>query len=477
MRRMSALDAQFLYLEDENPASHAHTIKVSIYEPGPEGYSFSASKDAFRARLHRLPPFRWRAVPTPFDLHHPVWIEDPSFDLDFHVRRMAAPQPGGQKELGEIVSEIASRALDRSRPLWELYLVEGLEGGRVAAVAKVHHAVADGVSSAELLDLYHDLEPQAPPRSTDPVPAAGPEHHPEAVPSRTRLLLAAIRDVVRLLVTGLPAMLAVAKEVRARRTVEGLAAADAPPKPFTAPPVSFNNVITPHRQFAFTTLSLEDAKRVKNAFGATINDVFLAAVAGGLRRYLEPRGELPDQPLVASVPVSTRSEEQAGTWGNQLAKMYVSLPTHIGDPVERLQAARSAARTSKDELQVTRGARLENWIEFFPLPLLRLTARLFIRIHRHTGRATENLIVSNVPGPKQPLWAGSARLSAFYSVGPVSPGIGLNITVWSYVDQLNISLIACREAVPDLWALTDAIRESAAELIKEAEHVDTKGHT
>jgi WS/DGAT/MGAT family acyltransferase len=456
------MDAQFLYAEEEIPAAHTHTLKVSIYEPGPEPYAFETSKAILRDRLDRLPPFRWRLVPVPLDLHHPVWIEDPEFDLDWHVRRMAAPAPGGPRELCELISEIASRQLDRSRPLWELWLIEGLEGGQVAAVAKVHHALADGVSSAALLDLFHDTVPDA--------EVAPPEQpwRPEPVPSKLTLVLHALRDVLRVLFTGLPELLRAARAAREKKTIAGLAESEMPPKAFKAPTLAFNRVITPHRIFTIASASLDDVRQVRNAFDCTVNDVFLATVAGGMRRYLTSRDELPDAPLVASVPASTRADAEKYTWGNRLSKLYVRLRTDVEDPVERLMAQRGSAQAMKQEFEITRGARLENWIEVMPVPMLRWIGRTFDRVKRLGGPSSENLILSNVPGPRQPLFAGGAKLSAFYSIGPIAVGVGLNITVWSYVNQLNYCMIACREAMPDLWDLTDHIRDELGVLMKAA---------
>jgi WS/DGAT/MGAT family acyltransferase len=461
MQRLTAIDAQFLYGEEMIPAAHQHTLKVSIYEGGAE-YSFDRAKEQLRARLHRLPPFRWKLVEVPFRLHHPVWIEDPAFDFDWHVRRIAVPAPGGPKELSDLIADITSRPLDRTHPLWELYLVEGLEGGQIASVCKLHHALADGISSAELLDLFHDAEPAV--EATPPAEA----WRPEPVPSKLSLVLSAIVDVVRLLIKGLPTLVKAGKAVKQHKEVAGLELSSQPPKPFKAPVLHFNRIITPHRSFAMGTFSLDDVKSVRAAFGCTVNDVFLAAVSGGLRQYLDDHGELPAVPLVATVPVSTRGADEAGTWGNRLATMYTHMRTDVSDPIERLRAQQEAAAVSKAEFAVTRGARLENWIEVMPLPVLRGIIRLFRRLNKAGAPPSANLIVSNVPGPRNPLYAGRSKMTAFFSVGPISVGVGLNITVWSYVDQFNICLIACREAIPDLWKLSDAIRDSIDELVKAA---------
>ena len=460
MRRLTAIDSQFLYAEELAPAAHQHTLKVSVVGPGPQPYSFAHTKELLRSRLHLLPPFRWRLVRVPADLHHGVWIEDPDFDLDFHVRRMGCPAPGTERELCELISDIAGRPLDRNKPLWELYLVEGLTDGRVAAVAKVHHALADGVASAELLDLFFDVSPDAPEPHPD-------RWVPDAVPSKARLVVDAGRDLVRHLATGLPVIVRLTRRARARKRIDGLIASQLPPKIFTAPRTPFNRPLTPHRNFTVLSVPLDDVKAVKSALGTSINDVVLATAAGGLRQYLSARGALPDGPLVGSIPVSTRQENEKGTWGNQLAKIYVSLPTDVADPVERLRAAKVAADTAKADLARTLGSRLENWIEFLPPAVLRAIGRVFL-LQVRSGKSSENLVVSNVPGPRAPLYIGGARMDSFFSVGPLTEGVGLNITAWSYVDQFNVCLLACREAVPDLWDLTDCLRDAFEELQKAA---------
>ena len=216
------------------------------------------------------------------------------------------------------------------------------------------------------------------------------------------------------------------------------------------------------------TFSLDDVKAVRTAFDCTLNDLFLTAVSGGLRHDLDNRGELPEAPLVASIPVSTRTDEEKGTWGNRLAVMYTHLATNVADPVERLRAQQEAAKVSKDEFAITTGARLENWIEVMPLPMLRGIIRLFRRLNLMGAPPSANLVVSNVPGPRQPLYAGDAKVTSFHSVGPLSVGVGLNVIVWSYVDQFNICLIAWQEAMPDVWKLTDAIGDSLDKLAKAA---------
>ena len=471
MRRLRAIDAQFLYLEEEIPAAHQHTIKVSTIGPNEAAdYSFADSKVLLGERLHRLPPFRWRVVRVPGDLHEPLFVEDPDFDLDFHVRRMAVPAPGGIHELCELISDIASRPLDRNRPLWELYLIEGLEDGGLASVAKVHHTLADGVASAELLDLFYDATADAQPSGRD-------DWQPEAIPGRWSLLAHAVPDLARLLVDGLPRILGDTRRARRLKKATPPLVSEPPPKSFTAPRTPLNRPLTPHRSFTVISVPLDDIRKVKTAFGTTINDVVLATAAGGVRRYLLERDALPATPMVASVPVSTRPPEARLTWGNHLAKIYVSLRTDVADPIERLQASRRAANAAKADLEATRGSRLEDWIEYLPVFLLRLLVRVLNRRFRSGKAPSENLVVSNVPGPRSKLYIGGSPVTSFFSVGPLVESVGLNITAWSYVDQMNVCLLSCREAVPDLWHLTDLLRESFDELAKLAADRSTTSST
>jgi WS/DGAT/MGAT family acyltransferase len=458
VRRLTAIDAQFLYAEDLDRGAPTHTLKVSIIGPNPTmPYSYELAKEQMRARIGLLPPFRWRLVETPFALHHPVWIEDPDFDLEWHVRRMGCPAPGSERELCELISDIASRPLERSHPLWELWVIEGLALGRIATVAKVHHALADGVASAELLNQVfdHSPTPEPPPEDT---------WSPEPVPPPRTLALAAARDVARLLATGLPTIVRLSRRARAHKRIAGLVVSEQPPKLFQAPPTPFNRQLTPHRSFAIGSFALADVRAVKAAFGATVNDVVLAVAAGALRRYLIELGGLPDAPLVGGMPVSVRTDAERGTWGNRIVQIYVALPTDVADPRDRLTAARRASSAAKADLEATRGARLENWLEYLPLPVLKGIGRLFMRQIR-SGRAPNNLTISNVPGPREPLYLDGAPVESFFSVGPLMSGTGLNVTAWSYVDQLNVVVLGCREITPDIWRLVELLRDELEILV------------
>jgi len=461
VERLSGLDAGFLYME--TPTAHMHTLKVAVVDPSTATipYSFQQVKDVMAARMHLLPPFRRRLVDVPFRLHHPVWIEDPDFDLDYHVRRVGCPSPGGPREFCEMISDVASRPLDRNHPLWEIWVVEGLEDGRVGFVAKMHHTIADGLAAAALLANIMRSGPDG------EIPPGAESWRPERVPGQRELLFDAAVDLGKDL-RGLPNLLKrTFKALVELRRFRGESDVKTP-LPFSTPNTSFNSALTPHRTFAFTTLSLADVKDVKEVFGATVNDVVLAVCAGALRRYLQGRGELPKKPLIAGVPTSTSTETRLG--GNKVSNMFVTLRTDVDDPVVRLQAIREVTKAAKVVHNILGTEMLADWSQRTPPRPFAWFMRLYSRrrwASKH--RPPINLVVSNVPGPPAPLEIVGARLETLSSVGPILEGIGLNITVWSYVGTMNFGIVACREHMPDIWSLADALGESLDELRKAAE--------
>ena len=465
MQRLTGLDATFLYME--TPNNHMHVASTAIFDPStvPQGYSFEAVKELVENRLPLLPPFRRRLVTIPFELHHPLWIEDPDFDLDYHVRRAALPSPGGDRELAEFAADVNSRPLDRSRPLWEMYVVEGLENGMIATVTKTHHAAIDGVSGAELTVNLLDLQPEP-----MVVPPQDPPWKPDRVPSDPELVGWALQSLSRQPVRAIKT---------ARRTVETLlslrrrnreADVNPPPAPFSAPRTSFNTSITPHRKFAFTQIPLDDMKAVKNALGGTVNDVVLAVCSGALRNYLDARGETLESSLVAMVPISVRTEDQKGAMGNQVSQMLVSLASDIDDPAERLRTITDSTARAKDQEKSIGAAELaSDWVEFAAPALAARAARLYSRTKmadRH--RPLFNVTISNVPGPPFPLYSAGARMVAMYPMGPIFDGGGLNITVMSYMGQMFFGLVTCRETLPEVWEIAGGLDQAMEELRKAA---------
>lgn len=411
-------------------------------------------------RLHLAPPFRRRLVMVPLRLDHPVWIEDPDFDLDFHVRRAAVPAPGGLDELAELTGDVMGRPVDRSRPLWELYVVEGMAGGRVALITKTHHAAVDGVSGAELLAALLQLVPEQ---------AAAPpdqEWHPEPVPSDLWLLAGA---GVRLAATplglarlGRRALSAATDVLRLRDGEDGEDRPDPPPAPFAAPTTVLNGAISPHRRVAFARLPLERVKAVKNAArtdGApvTVNDVVLSVVAGAVRAFLRHRDQ-PTPRMVAMVPISVRQRGERGTPGNRVSMMLVALPTDLERPADRLAAVRQGTAGAKEQHGAVGADTLQHLAELAPAGVFSLAARSYTRARaadRH--RPIWNTIVSNVPGPRLPLYCAGARLEGLYPLGPVHEMCGLNVTLFSYTDTIFVGLNADRDTVPDVDVVADAL--------------------
>ena len=445
MQRLPGVDAGFLYME--TPTLHMHTLKVALVDVTdvPGGYSFERLQDELVARLHLLPPFRRRVVKVPFQLNHPVWVEDRDVDADRHVVRNRVPAPGGMAELEDLIGEIASTPLDRSVPLWEMHVCEGLADGRVAVVTKMHHAMADGVAANALLANITDLSPEVPP----PAPA---KWQPEPTPAAGELTRSALLDAIRqialvpgLVLRTLRSLIAVVRHKRGSDV--------STPRPILdTPRTSFNGAITARRSFATASLPIEDFKRVRKATGVTLNDVVLAVVAGSLRDWMDSRGEHPSGPLVAGVPVSTDAPGgPPRLGGNRVSNLFTSLCTDLDDPVERLHAI---SRTTAEAKVVQRTLGLEmlqDWVQFTPPAPFTAFMRLYSRLRAaDLHPAPFNVVVSNVPGPPVPVWIAGAQLTDLFSVGPILQGIGLNVTVWSYLDRMNFSLLACPDTLPDL---------------------------
>lgn len=465
MKRLTGLDATFLYME--TPSSPMHVASLFVLDPStaPDGFSFERLRELYVQRLDLAPPFRRRLVEVPFGLHHPVWIEDPDFDLDFHMRHIAVPQPGTTTELNELVGHLVAIPLDRSHPLWEVWLIDGLEDGRVAVLSKVHHAAIDGASGEELIVAILDLTPEI---EQKPVPAE--PWTPDKVPTDTELVGYA---AVSLAQTPLRAAKAVQRTVGVAlqiRDTNRQPDVTPPPSPFTAPRTSFNRPLTPHRALATANLSLPDVKKVKNAFGTTVNDVVLALCAGALRHHLDIHDEHPDGPLVAMVPISVRSDDLKGTMGNQVSSALTTLATDVDDPVERLRTIHDGMQFAKGQQNTIGADTLQNWAEFAAPAVAGRAARLYSRTKmadRH--RPLFNVTISNVPGPPFPLYVAGARVISSYPIGPIFDGGAINMTVMSYLDSLDFGLNVCPDVIADPWTIADGLHVALDELVKAAD--------
>ncbi len=460
MERLTGLDASFLYLE--TPSLHMHVSMVAVFDPStvPGGYSFDKMRELVGARLALAPVFRRRLVQVPLRLGHPSWVEDQDFDLGYHVHRVLLPSPGTIEELARYVGKACSRQLDRSKPLWEIDIVEGLEHGNVGLVAKVHHSAIDGVSGAELLAQLFDLEPDPPARNTPKSPSGW-----DAMPSHAYLIAQALASRLTAPVEITRLAWRTGRSMLKVRRIRHFPRAENGALPLTTPRTSLNAAITPNREVVFASISLDQVKELKAALDVTVNDVILAICTGALRRYLKGRDELPADPLVAAVPVSVHPAMADQRGANKFSAMFVSLPCGTDDPKERVEIIRSAAKGAKSEYNALGADMLLNWAEYTTPNVFSTAARAYTRLHlADHHRPIHSLLISNVPGPDFPLYLGGAEMMAAFLLGPVLDGAGLNVTVMSYRGVLNWGLIACADTVPGASAIAAAIPESLDEL-------------
>lgn len=462
IERMTGADAGFLYME--TPSMHMHTLKIAVLEPD-ASLTFDSFQGGVLARIAKMPPLRRRVVPVPFALNHPVWVTMRRIDPARHFVRhdLRDTDPTGSREgLERLIGDIASTGLDRRVPLWELHFVEGLADGGVCIVGKMHHALADGMAANALLGNVTDVQgvegaPEPPPVRPESAAVA------EQDPSPGWLMRRGLVDAV-LQIALLPALLwrtvrGIANVVRYRRAEQP----DVPRPVLDAPRVSFNSPLTPRRLYATTQLPLADLKAARRD-GATLNDVVLAVVGGALLAWMDERGEHPSGTLLAGVPTSTDPAPRLS--GNKTSNLFTSLATDIADPLERLRAISRITKHSKVIQQELGPDMLNDWVQFTPPAPFSALMRLYSRSRlARLHPAPFNVIVSNVPGPRQPAQIGTARLADLYSVGPILEGIGLNITVWSYVDRMNFSLLTCPDLVEDLGPLAAKFRPALDELL------------
>jgi WS/DGAT/MGAT family acyltransferase len=455
MKRLNGVDALMLYTE--TPEIHMHTLKIGILDvSGVDGYSFDMFREVAHPRLMALSALRYQLVDIPFKLHHPMWWETPDIDLDYHLRRARVPEPGGRRELDNLIGEIAGTPLDRSRPLWEMYVAEGLADNRVAIIHKVHHVLADGVASAN--QLAKAIAPDAP----SPVKVVADP----AMRSTAQLLKDAGRDHAHL-IRKLPRLIsetaAGVSRVRRRAKERGrhpeLARTFAPPQTF------LNHLVSPGRRFATTPLSLLEVKETSRHLGVTLNDIVLATAAGALRTLLLRYDGHADAPLIAGVPICTDSSPDRLT-GNEFTYMMPSLPVHVADPLERVMLTAVATKIAKESHQLLGSTVLPAWMSYLPPALAPKFFRMQAR--RMESGAVMNLTISNVAGPRGRGDVAGGVVSEIYSVGPVATGSGMNITVWSYVDQLAISVLTDDRTLDDPHEATDAMRDSFADIRRAA---------
>ncbi|HET6653057.1 MAG TPA: wax ester/triacylglycerol synthase family O-acyltransferase [Nocardioides sp.] len=480
MRQLTSLDAQFLNVESPTTTGHVGSLIVLDPSTAPDGiWNIDAVRDVLEPRLHLAAPLRQRLVEVPLGLGRPYWVDDPHFDIEFHLRELALPGPGSLEQLGEQVARIHARQLDRSRPLWEAYVITGVADGRTAFYSKIHHAAIDGVSGSEILETIMDLTPE--PREV--VPELEP-FVPRAMPSTVDLVrrglaslafnpVEVLRTVPKSLtyLDELPGaanvpgvrLLSEAAGVVGRTLGQEVPELDA--RDLRAPRTPLNGPITAHRRFAYGSVPLADVKRVRNHYGMTVNDVVMTLVAATLRRWLLDHDALPATPLVAAVPVSVRTENQKGELGNQVSVMVAALPTDVADPAARAEAMRASMLEAKRHFVAVPATLLQDLSHAIPTALSGLAARALFRLATLPG-VPFNLFVSNVPGPPRPLYVAGARVEGIYPVSAVTDMTGgLNVTLFSYDGHLDFGFIACREMVPDVWHLVDYLADALDELL------------
>ncbi|MDP9115950.1 MAG: wax ester/triacylglycerol synthase family O-acyltransferase [Actinomycetota bacterium] len=480
MRQLTSLDAQFLAMESAR--QYGHVAGLAILDPSTRDgeLDLSALQHLIGERLPLVPPLCWRLAEVPFGLDYSYWVDDPDFDIEFHVREIAIPAPGSETQLAEQVARIVARPLDRARPLWELYLIHGLEEGHVAVLTKIHHAVIDGLSGTEIMAALLDLTP-------DGRAAPAQSAHPARMPSSTEMLGRGLVGLAKFPVRfarSAPAALPNLAEVRSLAIVPGVArigqlaqltrqVAFRRPRHrsvagLPAPRTPFSGRVSGQRRVAFGQLDLADVKTAKNRHGTTVNDVVVAICAGAVRRWLIEHDALPADPLVVQIPISVRTDDQVGTYGNRIMLQTAPLLTQIADPVERLRLTHDALGDMKQRHKALPAELLQDANHFIPPAVFALAARsTFALATSAAGRPPWNLVISNVPGPQVPLYLAGARLVANYPISVITDGMGLNITVRSYCGHLDFGLIADRSQMPDVQLLMQWLRDELELLIKD----------
>jgi len=455
--RLTGLDSSFLHLEDG--ATHMHVAGAAILEGRAPAYDELI--EHIVSRLHLVPRYRQRLAFVPFGQGRPVWVDDPHFNVAFHVRHTALPSPGGDEQLKRLCGRIFSQALDRSRPLWELWLVEGLADDRFAVLSKTHHALVDGISGVDIATVLFDTAP-------DPAGVAPePERTPRPLPSGAQLLADALLERATLpaeIARSVRAALRGPRQVAAKLggAAYGLGAVAAAGLR-SAPPSPLNVRIGPHRRFTWVRSDLQQFKVVKNALGGTVNDVVLAAVAGALGRYLRRReGPVDGTVLRAMVPVSVRADVERGALGNRVAAMWAGLPIGETDPIKRLERISDEMSDVKESGQAVGAQVLTELTGFAPPTIMAQAARLSAR------QRMFNLVVTNVPGPQFPLYMLGRRLQEMFPMVPLAANQALGIAIMSYDGQLNFGLNVDYDALPDVERLAQDLTDAIAELLQAA---------
>lgn len=460
MRQMSGQDAAFLYAE--TPNWHMHVSGLIIIDPSthPDGWSFDRFLEVLASRIPEVPQLRYKLVDVPFGLDRPGWIEDDSLDLGYHVRRIGLPQPGDRRELGDLAGRLVSYKLNRQKPLWEAWIIEGLEDGKVALLQKMHHSLIDGMSGAGLAEVLLDVTPEPRPPNPEVKDSLASEQAPGTVELLVRgAFNTALRSPFRF-------ARFTRQSVQQLIAAGSMAASSAVTLPINAPRTTLNADPTPHRSFANATVDLDRLKTVKAAYGVKMNDVVLALCASAMRDYLLEIDDLPAAALTAQVPVSLRVEGDDSV-GNKVGSLTTTLATDIDDPVKRLMAIHASTAAAKEMRQAMAVHQIMGITETTPPGLIALAARMYTRnnLARFTP-PTNNVVISNVPGPDFPLYIAGGMVEAIYPMGPLLMGMSLNITVFSYRGHVDFGLLVCPESVADPFRIADGIEPALTALEK-----------
>jgi WS/DGAT/MGAT family acyltransferase len=473
MQQLTGLDAAFLALETANTTGHVGGVCVLDPRQAPEPLTLARLTEVLGERLPLVPVLRRKLLNVPLGLDQPYWVDDRDFDIEYHIREIALPRPGSDAQLAEQIARLHARPLDRSRPLWEIYLITGLARRRAAVYTKIHHSAIDGASGAELLTVLLDLTPTG-----REVPAGEP-FLPGRPPGPAALAaLAAVRlawrpvqtvritnEIIRVVPTLAPALSGFVGGLLGLNRGDGEIIASTPGR---APATPFNGPVTQHRRFAFRSVDLDSVKAVKNAFGVSVNDVVMAMCAGALRRWLADHGALPEQPLIAMIPVSVRDPASKGALGNKVSAMLATLPTNADDPGRRLEIVHAATKLAKSQQAAIPQGLVDQISDFAPPALTARAARVVFATGLLHRLPPFNLTISNVPGPNVPVYLCGAKLLAHYPVSVITDGQGLNITVIGYLGQLHFGLVSCRELVPDIDVLAGYLADELEALLTAA---------
>lgn len=462
MQVIAGSDAYFL--REETRAIHMHTLKLAVIDPSSADHSidFAHFKKQAIERIPLFLPFRLKPADNPYPLSQPVWLEEGTFDTQYHLQHITLKTPGTEQEIDKLMSKIISIPLRTDKPRWQIYFIEGIEKGYIGYLLKIHHSLADGAVIAALathvFQLANETEPSLPAQEKMASLLTN-----DAEPSAQELTEISIKSNFRLF-WRLPFIFASAS-LGVLSNLKQLTKGEAQPvKPFSCPSTCFNLEPTPNRVVAHATLPLDQMKKASKAHGCTINDVYLSLIGGVLHKYLKDRGELPDNPLSAAIPASVRSADDDASFGNAVSPWFASTGSHIEESETRLkhiinstQAARKKFATEQPEID-------REWLEYWPLRKFYLVGlpKMITAIIR---RPTYNIIVSNVPGPRETLFSEGGRLVTIRSLGPITRQQGLNVTGWSYVDQFSITMQACQEHTPDIHKLTEALQPELDKLM------------